>query len=284
MRSLPGDSYALFSLVSPHGDQGYPGELLTEVLVSLVPSSAGKLGSVVIVYRCRLNGREKVVTSVNLTQHWGFNLEASLSGGKQLEAASVKEHELMIGADYIANLDGYYLPTGEYTPVSIRPSHDFWEPSLIGKFPTSGYNDYFLFDDSLVYPSPRRAGLSDLQSLNLLDDILNHDDIGGPPSVRLESKKAGIALQFFSNQRGVMFYSNFLAEPNNGARKNIHGGSGVTGEGDSYSPWTAAFLEFHEPLAAFLRPENRDGEDTLLASGELYNNFVRLEIEQIARP
>lgn len=33
-----------------------------------------------------------------------------------------------------------------------------------------------------------------------------------------------------------------------------------------------------KPLAAFTLPENKDAEDTLLTSNELYNNFVRLEI------
>lgn len=72
--SLPETSYALFRLISPDGDQGYPGELLNEVLVALVPSVAGNFGSVVIVYRSRLNGQEKTVTPVNLTQVMVFTL------------------------------------------------------------------------------------------------------------------------------------------------------------------------------------------------------------------
>jgi hypothetical protein len=43
----------------------------------------------------------------------------------------------------------------------------------------------------------------------------------------------------------------------------------------------AAFLEFHEPLAAFL-PENastiRNGFDTLIGPGEIYNNWVRADV------
>ena len=42
----------------------------------------------------------------------------------------------------------------------------------------------------------------------------------------------------------------------------------------------AAFLEFHEPLAAFLHPETvgPSKNDTLLASGEVYNNWVRMDV------
>lgn len=42
----------------------------------------------------------------------------------------------------------------------------------------------------------------------------------------------------------------------------------------------AAFLEFHEPLATFLHPETvgPSDNDTLLASGEVYNNWVRMDV------
>ncbi|KXN82674.1 Aldose 1-epimerase [Leucoagaricus sp. SymC.cos] len=282
IRSLPEQSYAVFSLISPDGDQGYPGELLTEVLIALVPSSAGKLGKVMIIYRSKLNTEEKTVTPINLTQHWGFNLDASLAGGKQPETASVKEHQLKISADRIAKLGELALPTSDYTTVSAAPVYDFQKQKLVGKdFPASGYDDYFRFIDSAVYPLPRRIALSDLPSLDVLAEILTQDTVTGPSSAQLESEKSGITLQFFSNQRGVMFYSNNLTTPAKGARKIIHGGSGISGHGDSYGPGTAAFLEFHDLLAAFLDPENRDAEDTLLTSDELYNNFVLLEVSQI---
>lgn len=40
----------------------------------------------------------------------------------------------------------------------------------------------------------------------------------------------------------------------------------------------AAFLEFHDILAAFLDPANKDKEDTLLTSNELYHNYVRCDV------
>ena len=42
----------------------------------------------------------------------------------------------------------------------------------------------------------------------------------------------------------------------------------------------AAFLEFHAPLAAWIHPGVRgpSGDDTLLASGQVYNNFVRMDV------
>lgn len=35
---------------------------------------------------------------------------------------------------------------------------------------------------------------------------------------------------------GAMFYSNAMANPAKGARKKIHGGSGIKDNGDAYGP------------------------------------------------
>lgn len=67
----------IWRLVSEDGDQGFPGKLTVEVLVGLkeasdkgASSESVPLGSVVIVYRAKVEGKngEKVVTPVNLTQ------------------------------------------------------------------------------------------------------------------------------------------------------------------------------------------------------------------------
>lgn len=72
--SIP--SAAVFRHTSPDGDQGFPGTLLTEVLVGLLnpgqaanPSSNGEyhLGSILFNYRAKLLEADKV-TPVNLTQ------------------------------------------------------------------------------------------------------------------------------------------------------------------------------------------------------------------------
>jgi aldose 1-epimerase len=77
-------SHAVFRLVSADGDQGFPGKLVTEVLVALIepgeqdrkyrkPGDTAEneeydLGSVVFVYRAKLDEGNKIVTPVNLTQ------------------------------------------------------------------------------------------------------------------------------------------------------------------------------------------------------------------------
>lgn len=278
IQSLPPESYALFCSISPHGNQGYPGDLLTEVLISLVPSLTGHAGYIAMVYRSKLISREKTVTPVNLSQRWSFNLDASLVSSQRPGAASVTGHEISIGAEYVTRPSEASPSTVEYTSVSALSSHDFRQPRLIGNLPLFGYNDYFLFYEASVSPLPRRLPVDHLQFYNMVENILTQKCLSRYPALRLESRKAGIALRFFTNQSGVTFGSNHLSTPDQGARKIAHGGSGISGQGDSYGPWSAVFIEFHDPLVAFLQPENKNQEDTLLISDELYNNFVFLEI------
>jgi aldose 1-epimerase len=84
----------------------------------------------------------------------------------------------------------------------------------------------------------------------------------------------------------VQFYTaNFYDRSN--ARKKIHGGTGAKGAGDGYGPHAGAFLEFHAPLAAFLAQNKgtvRNGDDTLLGPGEVYNNWVRLDVRCVSVP
>ena len=98
----------------------------------------------------------------------------------------------------------------------------------------------------------------------------------------------------------MQFFTNSFAVPDKGARKKIHSGSGAVGDG--YGPGSpsslpcllpsdtdrpdihriaAAFFPFHAPVAAWLYPPEArgpTGDDTLLAPGEVYDNFVRLDV------
>lgn len=142
IQSLPPESYALFCSISPHGNQGYPGDLLTEVLISLVPSLTGHAGYIAIVYRSKLISREKTVTPVNLSQRWSFNLDASLVSSQRPGAASVTGHEISIGAEYVTRPSEASPSTVEYTSVSALSSHDFRQPRLIGNLPLFGYSGF----------------------------------------------------------------------------------------------------------------------------------------------
>ncbi|KAG9018950.1 hypothetical protein FRB90_007941 [Tulasnella sp. 427] len=94
--------------------------------------------------------------------------------------------------------------------------------------------------------------------------------------VELSSKQTGIRITFETNQPGVQFYTGNGLDGSTGSRKKIHGGSGSVGDG--YQPQTGAFLEFHEPLAAWQHPWGESHGDTLLTSDELYNNYTKLNV------
>ncbi|KAL0067743.1 hypothetical protein AAF712_005183 [Marasmius tenuissimus] len=292
-KSGSGSSFAFFQLESPDRDQGYPGKLLVEALVAVIepgqqerkysesPGDAvGKeydLGSIVYVYRAKV---DKGVTPINLTNHWGFNLDASLKEGE--ESLSVKDHSLLLKADHIAQRDADSLCTA----LVPAPTEHVHNGKKIGEnSPPSGYDDFYLFEEKPI-PIPRRVELSSFNdNFDLLGDLLRPSN--GPnasrgartePFAELASEKSGIKLVFDTNQTGMMFYTNIGASPAKGARKKIHGGSGTKDHGDGYPEWAAAFLEFHEPLHAFLDPAKKDKDDTLLTSDELYNNYVRLDV------
>ncbi|KAG6840890.1 hypothetical protein C0991_003414 [Blastosporella zonata] len=299
----PNTVYTVFRLISPDGDEGYQGKLVTEVLVALIgPGEQGRkyrppveaqsaspefdLGSIVLTYRAKLDEEKKVVTPVNLTQHWGFNLEASL---RDEPLANVKEHTLFLKSDRAAKLGAGSLATHEYLLATEYPAHGHNGKKIGELFPENGYDDYYLLQNEAASHIPTRIPLSSFNSkFDLIKDIVlpSNDAQGKPtrgnrpaPVAELASARTGIKLTFDTNQHGVMFYSNGGANPAAGARKKIHGGSGIKDHGDAYGPGTAAFLEFHEPISAFLDPKNKDGEDSLLTTDELYHNYVRLDVK-----
>src|SRR5690606_18769130 len=104
----------VMSLVSPDGDQGYPGKLTTEVVYELTNEDELDI---------RFNATTDKPTIVNLTQHSYFNL-----AGK----GTIVDHQLMIKADSITPVDKGLIPTGELTDVANTP-FDFRQLKAIGK-------------------------------------------------------------------------------------------------------------------------------------------------------
>ncbi|KAF8591161.1 galactose mutarotase-like protein [Ramaria rubella] len=278
--SLP--SSAVFKHVSPDGDQGFPGRLLLEVLFALssAPTKSNghsepyHVGSLYIVYRAKLlSENNSEVTPINLTQHWGFNLDASLAE-KGTPTPDIKNHRLFIKADHTIALDDSALSTGKLTSV-IGTSQEHAHTHLGNNFPPKGHDSFYVFN---IPPTPIesiRLPLTKLQSLDLFKDVLLAPARTNP-LVKLSSERSGWTLAFDSNQPGVQFYTANFLDASKGTRKPIHGWSGK--DGDGYGPHTFAFLEFHEPLAAWLHPETAVSGDTLLTADELYNNFVRVDV------
>jgi len=89
----------IFELVSPDGDDGFPGTLKIDVLYRLNDSD-----ELQIIFSAATDK----ATYVNLTNHCYFNLRGE---------GTVLNHELMINADYYMPLSEALIPTGEIVPV-----------------------------------------------------------------------------------------------------------------------------------------------------------------------
>ncbi len=110
------DQISLFmGYESADGEEGYPGALMVEVEYSL--NDKNELG-----ISCRAKSDKP--THVNLTNHSYFNLN-NCDG-------TIREHELMITADSITELDMQSIPTGKILPVESTP-YDFRLSREIGE-------------------------------------------------------------------------------------------------------------------------------------------------------
>ncbi|EIN10115.1 galactose mutarotase-like protein [Punctularia strigosozonata HHB-11173 SS5] len=295
--SLP--AAQIFSITSKDGQGGFPGSVRSEVLVGLLSAPPPPktdvdqltLGSVILVYRAKLVEGQNVITPINLTQHWGFNLEASLRPDGEPRSVrpepDVKGHLLKIKSDATIALDKNYNSAGSLAPAK-GTYHDHSTGKLIGDgWPDVdtgkgvGYDEFYAFSAPLVPPQvivPASQLTDDVDLLKAVVESGTTTTQTDEPVVELSSDKSGLKLSFFTNQSGVQFYTANSYDRSN-ARKKIHGGTGKFGTGEGYGVGGAAFLEFHEPLAAWLNPDTvRNGNDTLLGPGELYNNWVRLDV------
>jgi aldose 1-epimerase len=103
-------------LVSPDGDQGFPGTLTTTVTYTLDADSR-----LTVHYEATTDAP----TVVNLTQHTYWNLAGEGSG-------DVYDQTLQIHASGFTPVDETLIPTGEIAPVAGTP-FDFREPMAIGE-------------------------------------------------------------------------------------------------------------------------------------------------------
>ncbi len=94
-----------FELVSPAGEEGYPGQLVARVVYTLTPT--GEL-------HVEMTATTDAPTIVNLAHHSYWNLAGHASG-------SIADHELAVSADRYLAVDATGTPTGAIAPVAGTP-------------------------------------------------------------------------------------------------------------------------------------------------------------------
>lgn len=178
MRSDP-EPLVCLGLISPDGDQGFPGTLNVTVAYRL-----GDDGTLGIEYRATTDRP----TLVNLTNHAYWNL-----AGEGADSGAM-DHVLTIPADQFLPTDTTAIPTGEFAYVEGTP-FDFRTPQIIGLRVRDGADEQIRigrgYDHNWVVAKERSA------TPRLL--------------ARLKHRASGRMLEVHSTEPGVQFYSgNFL--------------------------------------------------------------------------
>lgn len=105
---------ATFALLSPDGDQGFPGALSVTATYTLDDTTL----------RLRLSATTDRPTPVNLSAHPYFNLAGA-------DALDICDHDLTVHAARYLPTDATQIPTGAFAPVEGTP-FDFRAPVTLG--------------------------------------------------------------------------------------------------------------------------------------------------------
>ncbi|HUR05713.1 MAG TPA: aldose epimerase family protein [Nonomuraea sp.] len=127
-------SSVTLTVISPDGDQGYPGTLTASVTYTLEDDAI----------RLDYTAETDAPTVVNLTNHSYFNL----AGG-----GDVLGHVIQIDAEHYLPVDEHKIPTGEPAPVK-GTAFDFTTPHAVGARFDGGYDHCYVLDGGIRVTEP----------------------------------------------------------------------------------------------------------------------------------
>lgn len=172
------DRAVTLSLVSPDGDQGFPGTLSARVTYELLDGPELR-----IAFRATTD-RD---TPVNLTNHSFFNLGGNLSDPARMR--DVMGHVMQIGADRMLPVDATMIPEGPPVPVEDTP-FDFRTPRRIG--------------DAI------RADHDQLRRGKGYDHCFC---LSGGRASAVHDPVSGRRMEMWTDQPGLQFYSGNMLDP-----------------------------------------------------------------------
>jgi aldose 1-epimerase len=184
--TTPDSAGVVLTLVSPDGDQGYPGTLAVEVTYEL--NTVNELD-------IRFQATTDAPTIVNLTHHSYLNLAGE---------GDILDHLLMMPADHFTPVRKGLIPTGELRPVAGTP-FDFRRPKAIGE-------DIVADSDQLA------LGQGYDHNWVIKDDA----DAGLVLAARVTEPRSGRVLEVWSVEPGVQFYSGNLLDGTLAGEGRVH--------------------------------------------------------------
>ena len=165
-----------YGLVSPHLDQGFPGQLSVTVSYSLDNNNRLSI---------EMQAKAEQITPVNLTHHAYFNLGQSSCMDLMLAVHS---------AGFLAT-DAQGIPTGQVRPLSVLGADLSGSTGVANHWQTGTYQR--------------------IQEEQGLDHcFIMQDNLQQRPQALLLAKRTGVELRLYSNQPAMQIYAGkFLASP-----------------------------------------------------------------------
>ena len=171
------DKTIKLTVVSPDGDNNFPGNVTAHVTYTLTDDNA-----IDIKYEATTDKK----TIINMTNHSYFNLDGNPSG-------SAMNHTLYLASDSITPVDDTFMTSGEMLAVAGTP-FDFNTPKAISQDVTNFDNEQIKFG----------KGFDHNWVLSTKGDI-------NQVAAKLVSPVTGISLEVYTNEPGIQVYTgNFL--------------------------------------------------------------------------
>lgn len=175
----PDDQTLKLTIVSPDGDNGFPGEVTAITTYRLTDDN-----TLDITWEATTTKE----TVINQTNHCYFNL----NGDPSREGTNM---ELYVNADCYTPSDIYYIPTGEVLEVEGTP-FDFRSPRVLAE----------VVNDTTFEQIKNATGVDHNFCLNTYDLASDKGD-DTRVAASLYSPETGILLEVFTNEPGIQVYT-----------------------------------------------------------------------------